>query len=247
MFTSLYSNYYIITIVLQAICAIHCIRKGTQQKWIWIIVFLPVVGCIAYLYTEVFSSKTSYQIYSNEKSNFLFGNNIKKLEETLRFSDTFKNRTALADAYSNKNQIDKAIVIYEDSLQGNFKDNEYVSTQPIYCYFKINEFQKLIDVAKTIYNKPQFLRSQSHTYYAVALAKMGNNDLAENEFKMLNGKFSHFEARYHYALFLKQLCRFDEANNIFKNIIADTEHMNFSEKRSVNHWVSLTKKELNKV
>lgn len=38
--------FYYVTLALQAICVIHCLRKGNQQKWIYIIVFLPLIGCV---------------------------------------------------------------------------------------------------------------------------------------------------------------------------------------------------------
>ncbi|MEJ0101027.1 MAG: hypothetical protein WDO19_00080 [Bacteroidota bacterium] len=56
--------FYFFTIVLQAVCVIHCIRKGKQNNWIWIIVFLPVVGCLAYIFTEIFTGREIQHVQS---------------------------------------------------------------------------------------------------------------------------------------------------------------------------------------
>jgi hypothetical protein len=241
------NNYYYISLILQAICAIHCIRKGNQQKWIWMIVFLPIVGCIAYIYTEIIGNKSSpFRVHSNKKS-FSFGNGIKKLEENLKFSDTFNNRIALADAYLQNNQTDKAILLYEDSLKGSFASNEYVCMQLILAYNELGRYQDIVNIAPKVYNQPQFARTKAHTIYAIALGNLNQAEAAEKEFKLLNGKFSNYESRYHYGLFLLQQQRRDEAQKIWQQIISETEHMNYSERRNISQWISLTKAELNKL
>ncbi len=47
--------YYYIVIGLQAVCVIHALRKNLHQKWIWLIVFLPVIGSLIYIFTEMFN------------------------------------------------------------------------------------------------------------------------------------------------------------------------------------------------
>ena len=58
------SYLYYIPIALQAICVLHCIRKGNQGKWIWIIVFLPVIGSLIYLFSEVITGHEIDQVSS---------------------------------------------------------------------------------------------------------------------------------------------------------------------------------------
>src|SRR5258705_12780071 len=120
------SSYYYIILGLQAICVFHCVRKGRQTNWIWLIVFLPLIGCLIYIYTEMFSRRDIQNMQSGMISVFRPGSSVRKLEETLRFSDTFTNRIALADAYLETGDTDRAIEIYESSLEGNFTENEYV-------------------------------------------------------------------------------------------------------------------------
>jgi len=46
------------------------------------------------------------------------GGNIKKLEDELKFTDTFANRIKLADAYLAAGQTEKAAELYKSSLTG---------------------------------------------------------------------------------------------------------------------------------
>ena len=109
---SLYANYYYIVIALQVICVIHCIRKGNQYNWIWLIVLLPLAGCLVYIFTEMFTRNQFQQVQSGMGNVFNPSGKIKKLQDNLRFTDTFNNRMALADAYMHVGQFDKAIELY---------------------------------------------------------------------------------------------------------------------------------------
>src|SRR5476649_2797162 len=125
-----YSGYYYIIIGLQIFCGIHSYRRGTLNRWIFLIAFLPVVGSIIYLYSEVLSNRSSFGSVRKPIMNTggvrSSGGNIKKLEEELRFTDTFANKVKLADAYLAAGFTEKAIDLYKASLTGAFVENEYV-------------------------------------------------------------------------------------------------------------------------
>lgn len=241
------NTYFYITIGLQAICAIHCMRKGNQNKWIWIIVFLPLVGCIAYIFTEMFSNKDIQQVQSGMSSIFNPTGSIKKLEENLRFSDTFNNRVTLADAYLQIGQTQKAIELYESSLTGNFTENEQVLKQLIVAYYKEKRFEDIVTAAEKIYSLPQFARSSSHICYAIALEHTSNYSKAEKEFLLMKARFSNYEARYQYGLFLLRSNREADAETIFSEMIQEAGHLSSLERRSNRQWFSLSKDELKRM
>lgn len=238
--------FYGITIVLQVICVIHCIRRGNQNYWIWLIIFLPLIGCIAYIFTEMFTRRGIQEVQSGVGDVFNPGGRIKKLENNLRFSDTFNNRVALADAYLANGHTDRAISLYESSLTGNFTENEYVLSQLVAAYFQKKEYGKLIPIAKKIRKLPQFARSRSHIYYAIALDHTGQPEEAEAEFKLMKGKFSNFEARYQYACFLARHNHKEEAHQLFTELLNEAPHLTGPERRNNGKWFSLAKEELKK-
>jgi hypothetical protein len=241
------NSYFYITIGLQAVCAIHCMRKGNQNKWIWIIVFLPLVGCIAYIFTEMFSNNDIRQVQSGMSSIFNPSGHIKKLEDNLHFSDTFNNRVTLADAYLQIGQTQKAIELYESSLAGNFTENEQVLKQLIIAYNKEKRFDDVVLVAEKIYSLPQFSRSPSHICYAIALEQIGNHAKAEKEFLRMKGRFSNYEARYQYGLFLLRANREADTRSVFSEMVQEASHLSPLERRNNRQWLSLAKDELKKL
>lgn len=242
------NNYfYLFTIALQAICVLHCVRKGQQNKWIWLIVFLPVIGSLIYIFTEMFTGREMQKVQTGVGAIFNPGGRIRKLEENLKFTDTFNNKVALADAYLDEGQTTRAIELYQASLQGNFEENEHVLSQMIIAYSKINHWDDVIPLGKKIYKRPQFMRSKAHVLYAIALGYTGNNELAEAEFKTMNARFSNFEARYQYGLFLLRNNREQEARQLFKQIAGESSHLSSQERNYNRAWIAQAKDELKKI
>ncbi len=240
-------NYYYVSIALQAICAIHCIRKGNQNKWIWIIVFLPIIGCIAYIYTEMFDKGELNKVKSGVGAVFNPSGTIKKLEANLQFTDTINNRMALADAYLNAGYTDKAITMYESCLGGNFSENEYVNIKLIVAYSEAKRYDAIVPIGAKIYNLPQFPKSKAHTLYAMALAATGNVEQAEKEFRTRLGRFSSYESRYQYGVFLQEMNRPQEAKQLFTMLVNEAEQLSSREKRDSREWFVLAKDALKKL
>ena len=233
-----------VIIVLQAICVIHCLRKGNSNNWIWLIVFVPLVGAIAYIVTEMFTRDQVEQVQAGVTTVLNPTGKIKKLEQQLKFSDTFSNRVQLADAYLADGQTEKALALYESSLTGAFTENEYVLTQLNTAYFQMQRYDDVVAVTKKIYRLPQFPRSKAHLQYAMALEQTGNTIAAEKEFKLMKVRFAYFESRYQYGMFLQRANRDEEARQVFKDIIEEAMQLSPREKRNHRKWINLAKEEL---
>jgi hypothetical protein len=242
-----FSSYFYFTIGLQAICVIHCVRKGKQNNWIWLIIFLPLIGSIVYIFTEIFTRNDMQSLQSGVGSVLNPTGGIRKLEENLRFADTFANKVALADGYLASGHTDKAIALYESSLEGNFDENEHVLSQLIIAYFQVKRYDEIIPIARKIYSLPQFARSRAHVLYATALDYTGHPDLAEKEFRILKSRFSNYEARYQYGRFLIRAGRPEEARQLLTELLGEATHLNSREKRYNRNWFTLAKDELHKL
>lgn len=236
--------FYTITLLLQAICVIHCVRKRNQNNWIYLIIFLPLIGSLVYLFSEVITRRDIKNVQSGMGEVFNPSGSIKKLEQNLRFSDTFNNRMALADAYFADGQTQRAIEIYEDSLQGTFATNELCISRLIIAYYREKRYTDVIRITPGVYNIPQFARSKAHVLYAASLGHAGEPDKAEAEFKKMNGRFGNFEARYYYALMLQQYQRQNEARNILLQIEEEIPQLSPVERRHNRQWLGMAKEAL---
>lgn len=239
--------YYYISIALQALCVWHCIKKGNQQKWIWIIVFLSFIGCVAYFFSEIVTGSEMNRLGSGLSTVVNPGGGVRKLQQRLTFADTFENRIALADAYLAAGETEKAIHLYEQSLKGVFAENEHGVMQLMMAYEKVGRYKDILPLARLAKSSPQFARSKAHIAYANALAKTGQAVAAEKEFESMKGRFSAFEPRYHYGLFLLDTDRKEEARNLFAEVLHEEKHLSSRERRFHRQWFTKSREELKKM
>jgi hypothetical protein len=210
--------------------------------WIWIIIFLPVVGSLAYIFMEMmntrrFEGSSFANIFASKPS-------IRRLEENLRFSDTFNNRVMLADGYFENNELSKAIELYNSSLTGAFEENEYVHTQLLKAFSATGQFEKVVSIGKKLYHLPTFPRSRAHMLYAMALDQLGRTAEAEKEFRMMQARFSFYEARYQFGLLLIRHDRREEAKQLYLSMLEESGHLSARERRSANLYFKLIREKL---
>ncbi|MBL4678158.1 MAG: tetratricopeptide repeat protein [Mucilaginibacter sp.] len=241
------NNWYYLPILLQGFCVWHSFNRGTTQKWLWVIIILPVIGSAIYIYQEILSNRRVAVPKLNVGAIVNPGGAIKKLEEQLKFTDTFNNRIQLADAYLAAGYTDKAIDLYTASLTGAFAENEHVIEQLMVAYNQQEEYEKVIPLAQKIYKTPQFACSKAHVVYAMALEANGQLEQAEAEFKSIKGRYSNFEQRYQYGLFLVRQERYEDAEKMLTEMLDEQPHLSAVEKRSNRQWFGKAKEELKKL
>ena len=242
------SYFYYIVLGLNIFCVIHMIRRGTVNRWIWLVIFVPIIGSLVYIYSEILSNRNLIRKPNINIGAVLNpGAQIKKLEDDLQFTDTFANKIKLADAYLAAGQTERAINLYKDSLSGAFTENEHVLAQLMTAYYEQGQYAEVITIGKKLYKLPQFARSKAHLSYALSLENTGETELAENEFKVMKGRYSYFEQRYQYGLFLTRQDRDDEASNIFSEMLNEQPHLGPVEKKTNRVWLAKAKDELKKI
>jgi len=239
--------FYGINIIAVAICIIHCLRTRRDTGWIYFMVVVPYIGWVAYVFTQMFSSRDLQKVQGGIGAVLNPTGSIKKLEQKLHFSDTFNNRVALADAYLAKGNREKAVSMYESCLTGAFTENEYVLGQLTVAYFEAGCYNDVVTNAQKIYKLPQFARSRAHILYAMALEKTGDITRAENEFKLMKGRFANYEARYQYGQFLIRAGRQPEAKHIYMEMAEEYRQLSSREKRVSRTWCNQAKDELKKM
>mgnify|MGYP001810313196 CR=1 FL=1 len=237
-----------VVLALQGVAAFHCIRRGTQQRWIWVIVFLPLVGSLAYIFTEMIRPGQMQSAQSGLANLLNPGGRIKKLEQNFSFSGTFANRIALADAYLDAAQYNKAIELYEPVLQGNVFDNSDGAIKNlIQAYYKTGRYADVVKVAPRVINSLDFAKTPANLYYAQALEEVNRPDDAETEYKKMNQRFCNYQQRYYYSSFLLRHNRAADARTILETILTEAQHLSGREKSAASEWIGKAKQELKKL
>ena len=236
-------EYYPVVLILQALCVFHCIRRGTQNRWIWIIVFLPFIGSVVYILTEIIQKRHVNSAKGSLLDLVNPSGRIKKLEHNFNFSGTFTNRIALADAYLEAGFYEKAIELYEPVLTGIFDNSEGAIRNLIQAYFKVGRYNDVVKIAPKVTGSLDFSKTPANLYYALALEQLEKFDAAESEFKKMNQRFSNYQQRFNYGTFLARRKRNSEAIEILQSILSEAEFLSGREKSDAGEWIGKAKQE----
>lgn len=222
---------YYITIALQVFCVYHLLKNRNQYYWIFLIIFLPLVGSLIYLITQVYNKPDAEKITSEITHIINPTKKIKDLEKQLQFSETYQNRVNLADAFLEIKDYNNAIPHYLEAIEGNMQNDFYVMKQLIEAYFNIENFDNVILYAEKIKDHSEFKKSRSQFLYGLALEKLDKFEEAETNLRAINIRYSFYNERFVLAKFLISRNKETEAKEILEEIYSESQHMTKPNKR----------------
>jgi hypothetical protein len=150
---------------------------------------------------------------------------IYDLEKKFTFSETFVNQVALADAYLEAEQYDKAIENYEACLKDVFKNDFYALSKLEEAYYFSSRIDEAIACAERIKENSKFKKSNAAFLYALALEKIGQVKDAEELLKTFDAPYSRYQERLELSKFFIRNSQKEKAREILQEIAAESEGM----------------------
>lgn len=214
--------YYLI-IAFQIFCVYHAYKHRNNVYWYFIIFFIPLIGCIIYLLTQVINQR-DVAIITDEITTIINPTKkIKELETTLQFSKTFQNKINLADAYFEKRDYNNAILHYEKALESNFKNDPHTLSKLVRCYFETKNFDKVIEYSKKIDLEKDF--KNMVYFYGLALEEKGDFNEAETQLKKVDKRYSNYNERLEFSKFLIRRNKILEAKEVLNDVTSEIKSM----------------------
>ncbi|PQJ69469.1 hypothetical protein [Polaribacter butkevichii] len=235
--------YYYFIIAFQVFCVYHAYKNKNNFYWYFIIFFIPLLGCIIYLLTQVINKKDVSNITEELTTIINPSKKIKDLEKALEFSNTFQNKINLADGYAEIKDFKNAIIQYEEALDSNFKDEPYTLNKLIRCYFEIKNFDKVVEYSQKINLEKDF--KDTIYFYGLALEQKGKFEEAEIELKKIDKRYSNYDERLEFSKFLIRRDKKAAAKEVLKEIISEIGAMSKVNSRKHRNVISEAEKILN--
>jgi hypothetical protein len=233
---------YWIVLGLQAVCIFHVIKSRQDFYWIWLIVFLPLIGCIIYLLIHRRAMMPSARMPFNIKIPMVEVLNERRIERDFKYSDTLDNRIQFANVLINRGKYGDAIALLTPSLSGPLGSHMELLFTCARAHFANNEIAattELLERAESVPNNDKF--KQRNLLLAMCYEASGDHERAEARYKTAQGGFSGEEAKARYALFLKAVGRKAEAHSLFKRIIDESNVAPWAYRREQKTWRDLAK------
>lgn len=231
--------YFYLIIFLQGFCLYHCFSKGNSYYWMLAIIFLPLVGSFVYLLVNVVQKGDIDKVQQGLTTIVNPTKKISDLENRFKFAESFENQVALADAYLEAEQHEKAIENYEASLKDIFKDDFYVISKLQEAYYFSSQFDASLRYAERIRSDSKFKKSRAAFLYALAMEKQGNIKVAESYLVTFDAPYARYPERLELAKFFTRHGKTTEAKEILNELISESEKIS---KKSYNQNRVIIKK-----
>jgi hypothetical protein len=236
-------------ILLQVICAVHAVKSGRGGLWIWIIVFVPLVGCAVYLLVEVLPGLRGNEAVRRVGADLVAvidpGRNLRELEEAVEVSDTVKNRQMLARGYVAAKRYPEAVAQYERCLQGVFKDDACTMLELAYVHFLNHDYDQAkqgLQQLKALH--PGFRPAERNLLTARTLEESGDLDGALAEYEGMVRTSSGEETRCRYAMLLARAGQSEKARALFEEILARARRSPRYYRRAQKSWIDTARQHL---
>lgn len=234
--------YVYLILALQAYCLYHLYKNRNPYYWAFLIFFIPLIGCIIYLVTQVYNKRDAEKI-TNEITHIINPTKkIKDLEKRLQFSESYQNRINLADAYFEITDYNNALPQYLEALNDSSQNDFYVVSKLIEVFFLTEDYKSAVAYGDRIKHHLEFKKSRTQFIYGLALEKLGDFDAAEENLRQIDMRYSFYEERLILAKFLISREKKEEAKEILEDIQQESQHMTRGNRRNYQHAIQEAEK-----
>jgi len=233
----------ILSLIVQIAFVVHVLKTGRNERWIYIVMFLPVAGSAAYFIVELLpdllagpggrkARKTAGNILNPNKD-------LNAASRDLQVADTVQNNQRLAEELMEQGRFDQADGLLQKCLTGLNQHNPKIMAALAKCQFEQGQHGAARDTLDTLIKEnPDYKDQDSHLLYARSLQQQGDIAAATAEYDTLVGYYTGPEPAYHYAMMLKANGDEQQARLLLQNIVDKA-------RLSPKHYTSLHKKWIN--
>jgi hypothetical protein len=231
------------------VCLIHAIKTGRTNPWLMVIVFLPLIGSLIYLFMELIPDMmTTRQAHSVKRGLQKVADPNREFRARKREVERVGSvdaKRGLAEEYMERGMYSEAVDLYRNALTGIHKDD------PVLLYGLARSqlasgdgagAQASLDALQAA--NPGFASNDAHLTYARALEAQGKYAEALDEYNALIRTFPGEEARCRCAQLLQLMGARDEAHAMFREVLKSLDGAPRHYRREQREWGEIAKKSL---
>ena len=243
--------FFAVSLAINVLLIIHIMKTGRPYYWIFIIMFLPLAGVIAYVLVELLPdlahSRTGRRVASDLDAVVNPNRRLRQLTREAARSDTVENRLQLAKECLAKERFQEARELLEESLQGVHAEDPALLLALAKARFGLADHAGTIEALDRLRAAdPSFQSTEGHLLYARSLEGLGETERALYEFEALAGYFPGEEARCRYGLLLQKAGRGDEAQEVFAEVVRSVDLADKPYFRAQRTWYELAREQLSR-
>ena len=217
-----------IALIIQIALIVHVLRTGRPIYWVFLIMFLPLVGSIAYgiveLLPELSSDHRAVRALREIRRKVDPGADLRQRQRQHQLSGSVDAARHLADELTESGRYQDAIEHYQSVLRGLYANDPDLLLGLAKAQFDNEESASTRDTLDRLtQHNPEFKSADGHLLYARALEKLGELQQAVHEYEAVAAYFAGAEAKLRFAGLLEQQGDTDKARNLYDEIVTTAD------------------------
>ena len=241
--------YWLLPILFQVALVIHIVKTGRNTLWIWLVIFVPLVGGLAYFAVEILpelmGSRSAKRAASGLRKTVDPHRDLRQASQQLAVNDSVDSRRRVADQLFERGRFQEAMDHYRAAMTGIYSHEPLLMLGVARSQFALNQFaESRQTLDELIANNPDFKSAEGHLLYARALESEGNVEKALSEYQALSKYYSGAEAMYRHAILLKRQGQTDRGNALLKELLANSELAGAVIRKEQREWLEAARTEV---
>jgi len=235
--------------LVQLAMIIHVLKTGRSRYWIMMLIFMPMIGGIAYFVIELlpeFSGSIAGQrAVRSVKQTLNPGADLRQNEAAWNQSPNVDNGRRYARSLMDMGKTDEAEEIINQALRGLFATEPTLLQLKAELLFESGRTAEAVTTLELLQqHNPDFRSAEGHLFYARALQAEGQIDQAVKEYSAVSGYFPGVEARYRLALCLAVAGNDSASKTELESVLNDAKLAPPHFRKSQKTWLDAVKREL---
>lgn len=229
--------------------AYHAHTTGRPSFWIFVVIFVPVVGSVAYvifeLLPELANSRRARKVAVDLRTVVDPHRDWRKLGLQAEENDSVEAKCKFGEECERKGMWPEAITMYRQAAQGLFADDPDVLRRLARAQLGSGDANAAIDTLdKLRAAHPKYQNQDAHLTYARSIEMQGRLREAEDEYRALSGYYVGMEARARYALLLQKLGEPLVAKRLFDQLVKASKARGVVLSPEDREWIKIAQKNI---
>ena len=237
---------YVLHAVISLALIVHIVRTGRSYLWIIPILFVPVLGWIAYglfaILPDALGSRTARSLAGGVVKVADPGRGLRQKKQQVELVGSADAKRALAEEFVTRGFFPDAIELYQSAMRGALAEEPALIHGLARAQLAMGDgaaaqggFEHLRAVDAVAFD------DKARLDYARSLELQEKYDEAAREYEAVVPAFSGQEARLRYGLMLKKLGKAERADELFRAVIDAMKGAPGYYRRAQREWVSAAK------
>lgn len=239
----------LLSIALQAACAMHVVRSGRPLYWIWLILIGSYLGVLIYALVAILpdwrndprgchAASKALKIIDPQRRR-------RELERQLELSNTVENRRRLAEESLALGDYSNAQELFQSLLTGMYATEPHFMLGLAQAQFGNSGYAEARRTLEAlIETNPGYKSTEGHLLYARCLEELGQTEAALDEYRVLADSYPGEEGRFRYGRLLARSHRHGEAREVLQNQLSRAKLMPGYYRRKEQSWLKEARLEL---